>query len=47
MGIVGQECPTYRPIVYTSFELFCCLLWVLRNVDCDLRHERRLRFQYP
>ncbi len=38
MGIVGQECPTYGPIVYTSFEPFCSLMWVLYNVNDDLRH---------
>ncbi len=32
MGIVGQECPTYRPIEYTSFELFVYLLWVLYTI---------------
>ena len=36
MGIVGQECPTYGPIEYISFESFCCLLWVLCNVNCRL-----------
>ncbi len=37
MGIVGQERPTYGPIERLSFELFCCLLRVLCNVNCDLR----------
>ncbi|GEM_PF-6716062 len=26
MGIVGQECLTYGPIEYVSFELFCYLV---------------------
>ena len=38
MGIVGQECPTYERMQYILFELVCFLLWVLCNVNCDLRH---------
>ncbi len=38
MGIVGQECLTYGPIEYVSFELFCYLVGGLYEVNCDLRH---------